>query len=84
MQVDRTLWQRWASFLQHWRIDGLVAFLLDAGGPLVVMAAQALYIGQPFLRQTMPDQSFLALANLLEDEEEGQLFAAFLREGKGQ
>ena len=84
MQVDRPLWQRWAGFLQRWRMDGIVAFLLDAGGPLVVLAAQALYFGQPFLRQTMPDHSLQALVDLLEDEQEGQSFAAFLREGKSQ
>jgi hypothetical protein len=84
MQVDHTLWQRWAGFLQRWRIDGLAAFLLEAGGPLVLLAAQALYFGQPFFRQTMPDRNIQALVDLLENEEEGQAFAAFLRERKSQ
>jgi hypothetical protein len=82
MLADRTLWTRWAGLLQRWRVDGIVAYLLDAGGPLIVIAAQALYIGQPFIRQSMPDSSFQALVGLLEDQEEGQTFAAFLREGK--
>ncbi len=76
------LWQKWARILQRWRLDGIAAFIMEAGGPLAVLAAQALYLGQPFFRQSMPEANFQALANLFEDQEEGQLFAAYLREGR--
>lgn len=82
MQADRSLWPNWAGFLQRWGVDEIAAYLLDAGGPLMVLASQALYFGQPFLRQSMPEGHLQALVNLLDDQEEAQNFAAFLREGK--
>jgi hypothetical protein len=84
MQTERSLWQNWARFLQHWGIDGIAAYLMEAGGPLSILAAQAIYVGQPFLRQSMPEGHWLALADLFENHEEGHLFAAFLREGRNQ
>ena len=84
MQVDRTLWSKWAHFLHHWGVDGIAAFLIDAGGPLTVLAAQVVYMGQPFLRQSVSEGHLQALVNLFEDQKEGQMFAAFLREGKNQ
>ena len=82
MQTDHTLWQNWARFLHHWGVDGIAAYLMEAGGPLSVLAAQAIYMGQPFLRQSVPEGHLQALANLFEDQEEGHMFAAFLREGR--
>ena len=82
MQPDRTLWSQWARVLQRWKLDGVVTFFLEAGGPLAVLAAQIIYLGQPFLRQAIPDTQLQALVNLFEDEEEGQMFATFLREEK--
>ena len=82
MKTDHTLWQNWARFLQHWGVDGIAAFLMEAGGPVSILAAQAIYMGQPFLRQSMPEGHLQALANLFEDQEEGHMFAAFLREGR--
>ena len=82
MHPDPILWQKWARILQRLKLDGIVAYIIDAGGPLALLAAQALYLGQPFLRQSMPDGQLQALANLFEDQEEGQMFAAYLREGK--
>ena len=82
MQTERPLWQNWARILQHWGVDGIAAYLIEAGGPLSILAAQAIYVGQPFLRQSMPEGQLLALANLFENQEEGHLFAAFLREGR--
>ncbi len=84
MHPDDILWQKWARILQRWKLDGIAAYVIDAGGPLAILAAQALYLGQPFLRQSMPDGQLQALANLFEDQEQGQLFAAYLREGRNQ
>ncbi len=55
---------------------------MEAGGPVSILAAQAIYMGQPFLRQAVPESHLQAMANLFEDQEEGQMFAAFLREGR--
>lgn len=58
----------------------MVAWALEAAGPLAVLGAQALYIGGPFLRPTMTDLQRDALADLFEDREEALAFSAFLRE----
>ncbi len=54
----------------------MAAWLLEASGPLAVIGAQVLYMGQPFVRDRRAD----ALAHLLEDPAEAQAFAAFIRE----
>ena len=82
MKADHTLWQNWARFLQHWGLDGITAFLMEAGGPGSILVAQVIYMGQPFLNHSVPDGHLQALVNLFEDQEEGHMFAAFLREGK--
>lgn len=58
----------------------MAAFLLDAGGPLKILAAQALYLGQPFIEPTGSEGHLQALANLLENQELAKELAAILRE----
>ena len=58
----------------------MAAFFLDAGDPIRILAAQAIYIGQPFLHQAVSAGHLEALANLLEDQELAKEFAAVLRE----
>jgi hypothetical protein len=82
MQPDRSLWSGWAQKLQRWRMQNLASFLLEAGGPVSVLAAQAIYLGQPFLKGVMPSNHMQALADLLEDRDASRQFAVFLREGK--
>ena len=60
----------------------LVATILEAAGPLAVFGAQCLYLGQPFLKYSLPEGHLRALANLLEDPTETKVFADFLREEK--
>jgi hypothetical protein len=56
--------------------------MLEVSGPLAVLGAQIVYLGQPFLNQTASARHMQALANLLESPTEIKTFAAFLREGK--
>ena len=49
--------------------------MLEAGAPLTVLGAQALYISQPFLG----GKELNLFAQMLEEEEETQAFARFLR-----
>jgi len=72
MQTRRD-WPRWASRLQRYRLDALVAALLNASGPIHVLAAQVFYFGRPFLGPQAE-----ALARLLESEDEAQAFASYL------
>jgi len=71
----RENWDGWAESLRRYKLDGLASWLLEAGSPLNLLGAQALYIGQPF----MGGQQFAAIAQMLEDENETQAFANFLR-----
>lgn len=72
-------WTGWAERLRRWGLDGFAAWLLEAGGPLTIVGAQALYFSQPLLRPLVPDVQITALANMLEDEDASKAFAALLR-----
>ena len=76
----QTYWPGWAYFLQHYGMRKPAAVILDAAGPLVWFAAQAIYLGQPFLEGSASGGQWRALAGLLENQEESRSFAAFLRE----
>ena len=85
MQMDpvsetRSAWHAWAELLQRHRLENLVAWLLEAAGPLTVLGAQALYFGGPLLRPALTDLQRDALAGMLEDRNEILAFTAFLRE----
>jgi hypothetical protein len=85
MQMDsfpaaRSAWPGWAEFLHRHGLENLVAWALEAAGPLTVLGAQALYIGGPLLRPALTDTQRDALAGLLEDRDEALAFSAFLRE----
>lgn len=71
----RSEWLEWAESLRRLKLDGFAAWLLDAAGPWTVLGAQAVYLGQPFLGGKKLD----ALAHMLEEDEETQSFARFLR-----
>ncbi len=67
-------WPIWAAFLKRYQLDQLTAWVLEAGGPLVLLGAQALYFGRSFLGHQHVD----LLARVLEDETEVRAFAAYL------
>lgn len=74
-----THWNEWAETLRRLHLDGFAAWMLEAGGPLNVIAAQFLYIGQPFLPTPTATQRLQDLAHLLENQDEAQTFIEFLR-----
>lgn len=55
---------------------------LEALGPLNVIGAQLVYIGQPFLRSLADDDQWQALAYMLQDPDELKAFIAYLQSGK--
>lgn len=81
MQTPDQEWPRWAAVLQHYHLDQLTAWVLEAGGPLALLGAQALYFFRSFLGPERSD----ALARVLEDEGELRRFVSYLqsREGHG-
>ncbi len=73
---SRADWSHWADTLRRFKLDGMATWLLEAGSPLAVIGAQALYISQPFVG----GDRVRALASMLEDETETQAFIRYLRE----
>lgn len=71
----RANWSQWADTLRRFKMDGFAAWLLDAGAPLTVVGAQALYLGQPFVG----GKRINALVHMLEQESETQAFVRYLR-----
>ena len=71
----RSEWSTWAESLRRLKLDVVAAWLLEAGGPLTVLGAQAVYLGQPFMGGKKLD----SLAHMLEEDEETQAFARYLR-----
>jgi hypothetical protein len=61
--------------LRRLKLDGFAAWCLEAAGPLTVLGAQAVYLTQPFLG----GKQLNSLALMLEEDEETQAFARFLR-----
>ena len=72
---SRADWSQWAESLRRFKLDGLASWLLEAGAPLTLLGAQALYASQPF----MQGEKIMALAHMLEEEEETQAFTRYLR-----
>lgn len=72
---SRTDWSTWAKTLRRFKLDGLASWLLEAGSPLSVLGAQMLYVSQPFVR----GKGIEAFAHMLENEQEAQAFAQYLR-----
>ena len=68
-------WQNWAEILRRFKLDGFASWLLEAGSPLHLLGAQAIYLSQPFVG----GKHMGAIAQMLEDENETRAFAQFLR-----
>ena len=75
---SNTAWVQWADSLRRYKLDGLVAWFLEAGAPLTVVGAQFLHLTRPFLGGERSN----AIARMLEEEEETLGFAHYLREEK--
>lgn len=80
MKSSREFWHRWAESLRQYQLHDLVASFLEAGSPLALLGAQAIYFSGGFIKS---DQ-LTAVAEMLEDETESHAFASFLiQEGAG-
>ena len=77
---NQHIWHGWAKALHRWGISGGAAVLLEVTGPLNLLAAQAIYLGQPLLGGWLPGSKLTALARVLEDPKTTQVFIHYLRE----
>ena len=57
-----------------------MASLLDAVGPLSILGAQFVYVGQPVLSLWINDRQLEVFARLLEEPTKVQRFVTYLRE----
>lgn len=81
MKSTREFWHRWAETLRRYQLHDLVASFLEAGSPLALLGAQAIYFSGGFIK----NDQLTALAQTLEEETEARAFASFLtREGTVQ
>ena len=80
MDDDRKIWETWAKALQRWGLDEIMATFLEALGPLTILGAQVVYMGQPLLTPLVPHRHLDAAAQVLEDMDTSRTFIAFLRE----
>jgi len=74
MKSPREYWPRWAESLRRYQLHELAASFLEAGSPLALLGAQALYFGRGFIE----NEQLTALAETLEEDHEARAFASFL------
>ncbi|MBM3126546.1 MAG: hypothetical protein FJZ87_15995 [Chloroflexi bacterium] len=74
MKSPREYWPRWAETLRRYQLNEIAASFLEAGSPLALLGAQALYFGRSFF----DSEQITALALTLEEEPEARAFASFL------
>jgi len=74
MKSPREFWPRWAESLRRYQLQDLAASFLEAGNPLALLGAQAIYFGGGFVKS----EQLTALAKMLEEEAEARAFASFL------
>ncbi len=73
------IWRSWANRLQRLGLHNLTATLLESGGPVNVLGAQLIYMGQPVLNGLLPQENLQALAELLEEPADIATFVNDLR-----
>ena len=80
MDSNHHIWRVWANALHRWGLQNLVASFLEAAGPLTLIGAQAVYVGQPILRGILPEGHLSALTGMLEDDSQREEFVMYLQE----
>jgi hypothetical protein len=78
MKSPREYWPRWAESLRRYQLHDLAASFLEAGSPLALLGAQALYFGRSFIE----NEQLTALAETLEQDVEAHAFASFLTQDR--
>lgn len=79
MENNSQIWKTWAAILDRWGLMNLAATFLEALGPLALLSAQVVYLGQPFLNAFLPNNHLTEFANLLENPQATQAFISTLR-----
>jgi hypothetical protein len=72
--------QEWAQRLRRWGLNQFAAAVLEASGPLNLIGAQMVYLGQPVLSSIFANRHLNTLAQILENPDQTQAFIHCLRE----
>ena len=77
METNHHIWRVWANVIHRWGIQNLVASFLEAAGPLSLIGAQMIYIGQPILRGILPAGHLSAMKQhvIIRDETDADIAA---------
>lgn len=78
--MQEPIWKNWAERIQKMGLQNFAAALLEATGPLNLIGAQMVYLGQPMLNSMIEDKHLQALANFLEEPEQTKAFIKFLKD----
>jgi hypothetical protein len=77
--MSQKYWSEWVQKLQHNPLKGLYLTFLEGTGPLRLIFGQFMLAGAVFINPTATEK-WLAVAEMLEDEDQSKAFAALLRE----
>lgn len=80
MNDHQHIWRTWADSMRKLGINEFIATILEAAGPLTILGAQFIYLGQPLVVSERSYTSLTALARVLEDSQETRTFIGLLRE----
>ncbi|PWH15667.1 MAG: hypothetical protein DDG60_05430 [Anaerolineae bacterium] len=78
MDLTQAHWSAWLDALRRQKLDGLAVWFLEAAAPLHILTAQLLYIAQPLV-PSQTAEHLNTIAHLLEQSDETQTFAAYLK-----
>ena len=79
MDKNHHIWRIWVKALHRWGVEDLVASFLEAAGPLTIIGAQLIYVGQPVLNGLIPSTHLSALTGMLEDDQQRDAFVGYIR-----
>jgi hypothetical protein len=79
--MSRQFWPEWAQKLQHSPLKGILLTFLQGSGPFKLLVGQLMLAGSVFIDPTSSER-WLAVAEMLEDEEQSKAFSALLTEEK--
>lgn len=79
MEFSQSTWQTWMRKIQETGLADLVASIMEAGAPLALLGAQAVYLSQPILTAFWPRINLNPIASLLEEESSYRAFIGGLR-----
>jgi len=80
MEQDQHIWRVWARNLQRWGMSDWAVTFLEISGPLTILGAQLIYLGQPWLNGIASKDQSASLARLLESPSSKREFIDLLQE----